>query len=1021
MIVKALVILAAWWLIIADSPRLQALPENDPRINRLQKRAEKRLKNAGDVFYDFRKLGKMDVDSIKVQRHNEPIIVYLNPNVTHLPIRENFIAELENHFKNRLGRRFRHYELEFYSRGRLLHEYIPNYFRSENLPADHSRIRQRPAVKPLVNLTSGYEAGKGLLGNHIALWHSHGNYYNVTLDRWQWQRARLFTTVEDVFPTEYVLRFITPMLENAGATVLLPRERDFQTFEVIVDNDASTGDSEVVIHHGNTHWLTRPVGFAMKDTLFDGENPFRMGSHLVASSNAGASLIYVPNIPGNGEYAVYFSWHYDDELLDDVPVTVQYSGGSASFVINQQMGYNTWICLGTFPFISGKNPAEGSVTLHTHSSREGKITADAVRFGGGMGNVARHPVPEAIANRRSADDRGSSLTQPTGGSLYFNEFSLKTSGRPRYTEGARYWLQYAGMPDTLVYSFNEGRNDYNDDFMSRGEWVNYLMGAPLGPQRDRKVRGLNIPVDLSLAFHTDAGITTGDTVIGTLAIYSAEREKGLFPDGVSKLASRDLTDLVQSSIVRDIQALYKPDWTRRAIWDRQYSEAWRPNVPALLLELLSHQNLADMRFGLDPQFQFDVSRAIYKGILQFIATNEGRNAVVQPLPPQTFNMEKTGEKSIRLSWQATPDPLEPTAAPDAYIFYTRCEGSGFDQGTLVNDTFVEIELPQWNTVYSYKITAVNSGGESFPSEILSAAFVPGAKNVLVVNGFQKISGPGIFDRELMEGLDWWDNHAIPYKSSVSFTGQQYDFDRQSPWLDDDSPGWGASYADYEGRVMAGNTFDFPFIHGQAIRNAGYSFISAGRSAFECGMHNPEEYFAINLIMGKQKGTPALVNPDSIRFRVFSPAMMEKMTKYSAFGGNILITGAYIGTDSRIFNDQTAINFTQNILGYSWRTGRATNIGQIRATDMGSRMFLPEIEFAAQANETIYHVEAPDAIEPAGAGSRAVFRYRTTASGAAVIHRSGHKVFAMGIPFETITSESQRNDLMKGIMRFFEEE
>jgi hypothetical protein len=67
------------------------------------------------------------------------------------------------------------------------------------------------------------------------------------------------------------------------------------------------------------------------------------------------------------------------------------------------------------------------------------------------------------------------------------------------------------------------------------------------------------------------------------------------------------------------------------------------------------------------------------------------------------------------------------------------------------------------------------------------------------------------------------------------------------------------------------------------------------------------------------------------------------------------------------------------------------------------------------------VEAPDAIEPAGAGSRTVFRYRTTASGAAVIHRSGHKVFAMGIPFETITFESQRNDLMKGIMRFFEEE
>ena len=60
------------------------------------------------------------------------------------------------------------------------------------------------------------------------------------------------------------------------------------------------------------------------------------------------------------------------------------------------------------------------------------------------------------------------------------------------------------------------------------------------------------------------------------------------------------------------------------MWDRQYSEAWRPNVPVMLLELLSHQNLADMRFGLDPRFRFDVSRAIYKGMLRFQAFREGR-------------------------------------------------------------------------------------------------------------------------------------------------------------------------------------------------------------------------------------------------------------------------------------------------------------------------------------------------------------------------------------------------------------
>ncbi len=62
----------------------------------------------------------------------------------------------------------------------------------------------------------------------------------MNLDRWEWQRARLFGTVEDISVMGYVLPYLTRMLENAGANVFLPRERDMQTNEVIVDNDMST-------------------------------------------------------------------------------------------------------------------------------------------------------------------------------------------------------------------------------------------------------------------------------------------------------------------------------------------------------------------------------------------------------------------------------------------------------------------------------------------------------------------------------------------------------------------------------------------------------------------------------------------------------------------------------------------------------------------------------------------------------------------------------------------------------------
>ena len=95
-----------------------------------------------------------------------------------------------------------------------------------------------------------------------------------------------------------------------------------------------------------------------------------------------------------------------------------------------------------------------------------------------------------------------------------------TSGRPKFAEGSRYWLQFAGMPDTLVYNLNNDTLDYNDDYQNRAEYGNYLYGAPYGPSKNRNVKGLGIPIDLSLAFHTDAGKTKNDTTVGTLSIYS---------------------------------------------------------------------------------------------------------------------------------------------------------------------------------------------------------------------------------------------------------------------------------------------------------------------------------------------------------------------------------------------------------------------------------------------------------------------------------------------------------------------
>jgi hypothetical protein len=81
----------------------------------------------------------------------------------------------------------------------------------------------------VLNLDRPVQPVAGLAGRHIALWPSHGWYYEHSLGRWEWQRARVFQTVEDLLPMSFVVPYLAPMLEQAGARVFMPRERDVQT------------------------------------------------------------------------------------------------------------------------------------------------------------------------------------------------------------------------------------------------------------------------------------------------------------------------------------------------------------------------------------------------------------------------------------------------------------------------------------------------------------------------------------------------------------------------------------------------------------------------------------------------------------------------------------------------------------------------------------------------------------------------------------------------------------------------
>lgn len=989
---------------------INSIALNSQGAVKLELAAKTRLKSWKNPLKEWQHIARPKLDSVNVDPGKRLVSIYFTPTLSYYPFREESLGVFNRSLADALGRKFRKYSIEVQAGNYRLDQLIPNIYRS-TLPIDSSRFPAVSMPKPvLVRRVGGYEPANGLAGKSIALWHSHGYYFEMNLDRWEWQRARLFGTVEDVSVMGYILPYLTRMLENAGANVFLPRERDIQTHEVIVDNDISSGISEVVLHLNDS---TRKIndGFLLTDTLFPGYNPFRHGTSLQILND---SAIYIPAIPADGNYAVYISYPVRKDNCSEVSYTVSHTGGKTEYIVNQSIGGETWIYLGTFNFRAGKNQGTGSVTVKGKADEY--IALDAVRFGGGMGNVARRPSDEILKNRQSALENTTEKAEKDQSSV--SGFRWKLSGKPKYLEGARYWLQYAGMPDTLVYSPNANKNDYNDDYMSRSLWVNYLVADPFKPVSNTNAGGLGIPIDLSFALHTDAGVTPNDSIIGTLAIYSTGSDSGKFPDGSSRLASRDLSDIIQTQVVEDIRTIYNPYWTRRGIWDRPYNEARKPNVPGVLLELLSHQNLADQKFGLDPRFRFQVCRSIYKGMLKYLSFVEKRNYVVQPLPVTGFAILQVSGEKIKLTWEPVIDKLEPSSKPDRYILYRRTGDSGFDNGTIVDKPGIEIDLLSYDTIYSFKVTAVNEGGESFDSEILSAGIKENdPEGVLVVSGFDRICGPATFDIGKMAGVAWWNDRGVADQTEISATGDQYDFNRKSPWLDDDAPGWGASYNDFSGTIIPGNTFDYAYIHGKSIMAAGHSFFSVSNKYFTSSDFDMSRWKIVDLIFGEEKSTQFFSDTTVIDYKIYTPEFMKRISEITESGAAIFMSGSYVGSDQIIPGDSAAIKFADSVLHFSPRTDHAVRSGNVYTTDYANPSFAGTFDFNTGFSDLIYKAEAPDAIEPAGKGAICSFRYSENNSSAGVTYSGSYKTVILGFPFETIVSGIQRDMLMKQVLNF----
>ena len=520
-----------------------------------------------------------------------------------------------------------------------------------------------------------------LSGKRVYLSPGHGFYYDET---WGWttQRGTTFGLIEDIHTCEIISDYVAKYLHNAGATAFVCRERSKQTQERIVDN--ASGE------------YTDSGGFA---TTTNAGTGYGDGLYRYVATSATETSVarWRPTFTKAGWYSVYVWYVAASNRVADATYRVNHAGGATEVRMNQKIDGSRWLWLGEYWFEAGTS---GNVELSNKSAGSGVVIADAVRFGGGMGSLARNG---------------------------------NTSGKPRWKESARYWLEFMGAPSSV---YQTRSTDRDSDVTCRPMYADWQGG------------------DAYVSLHTNAAGGTGtDTFIH---------------DTAPSAGSSALQRAIHTQIVSDIRAGWNPGWTDRGMQTANFGEVREcDTMPAVLIELAFHdRENPDNAYLWEDDFRQISARAIYKGIVRYFDPN----ATILPVAPTHFRMRNWGGGRVKLSWRKAIDPREASSTPTGYRVYRSRNGKGFEDGVLVSSTATEVS---WDATglapgqtYYFRVSAVNAGGESFPTETL-AVRVGDRGKVLLVSGFDRIDRNVRF-RDGENTFDYVIQHALAIPAGITF-------------------------------------------------------------------------------------------------------------------------------------------------------------------------------------------------------------------------------------------------------------
>jgi hypothetical protein len=776
---------------------------------------------------------------------------------------------------------------------------------------------------------------------------SPGHGYNFLSGAWRTDRGDSNDIVED-FGNQDQFTLYVDYLFRAGATIVPMRPVGRQVNEFVLDNDSSG-----VTYSGS--W-SNSAGSRYYDEDYGAAADSVSYRFASISANETATATYTPNITNAGFYPVY-TWVAHGSNRTSQLYKINHSGGQTQVRVDHRLVGNGWVYLGTYHFDLANDAAKGSVVISNQSTDGGSVvSADAIRFGNGMGDLPW-----------GSGGIGTGLT----------------SGKPREEEHSIVWLWRGigqGVNRDTFFDVDSETNQPDSVFTAPAKMAREMNAGPYG-------------TGVYIGFHSNAFPTPDPR--GATGLYSTTS---------ATPHQSSLATYTARQIETDMLALGY-DWQLRTYasggaFGELNNAYYSGEMDSTIIEVAFHTNPDDAAIMRDPKGRDQIGRSVYEATLEYFinwGTNPKPANVTLPSAPTNVRAVSNSNGQITLNWTAGPSSSGGyngvNGSPaTGFRVYASSDGYGFDGGTLVaggGTTMATLTGLDPTLPYYFKVVAVNAGGESKVTEVITALPSGGAKQVLVVNGYDR------FD----------ESNNFLYSTALVI------------------PGGGTNIID---RVWSryNNSFDYVVQVHTAIHAAkpGVHVASTSNEAVINGAVNLTDYDAVIWILGEE----------STANETFNATEQTKVEQFIAGGGNLFLSGAEIGWDLDRPDGATAINptaadrsFYENTLKGNYVSDDA---GTYTTTPAAAGIFagMNDIIFSngsafSSLDGQFYNAEFPDVIAPQ-VGAQVALNYVGGSGGGAAIQVTGTagrgSIVMFGFPFETITNATRRLNIIDRVFDFF---